>query len=46
MDFNGLEGNIQDQTKSLKAEILRNKKWFKFSLIRFFEFQKARAQKK
>ncbi len=40
MDFIGLEGNIQDQAKSLKAEILRNKEWFKFSLVKFFEFKK------
>lgn len=45
MDFIGLEGNIQDQAKSLIAEILRNKEWFKFSLVKFFEFQKGRAQR-
>ena len=46
MDFVKIEGDLKQQSKTLKEKIKEEPEWFKVSLIRFFECQKERARKK
>jgi hypothetical protein len=43
MDFVKIEGDLNQQSKTLKEKIKEEPEWFKVSLIRFFEYQKERA---
>jgi integrase len=45
MDFVKIEGDLKQQSKTLKEKIKEEPEWFKVSLIRFFEYQKERARK-
>ncbi len=45
MDFVKIEGDLKQQSKTLKEKIKEEPEWFKVSLIRFFEYQKERSRK-
>ena len=45
MDYVQIEGDLKQQSKTLKEKIKKDPEWFKVSLIRFFEYQKERARK-
>ena len=40
MDFAKIDGDLNQQTRSLKEKIQNDNNWFRISLIQFFEFQK------
>jgi hypothetical protein len=45
MDFVKIDGDMNQQTRSLKEKIHNDNNWFRISLIQFFEFQKDRARR-
>ncbi len=45
MDFAKIEGDLNQQSGSLKKKIQSDNNWFRISLIQFFEFQKERARR-
>lgn len=45
MDFAKIDGDLNQQTRSLKQKIQQDNNWFRISLIQFFEFQKERARR-